>query len=348
MKRRVLLGMSGGIDSSVAAILLLQQAYEVIGVTFRFLPPETTAIAEQKASLLAKKLGIKHFIYDVQQLFSNQIIDYFATEYLQGKTPFPCTRCNQTMKWPFLFELAEQHQCQYVATGHYANIEHTTDYPHITQATDPDKDQSFFLWPLLNMPIERILLPLGKLTKQQVIQIAKENGFQSHTKQKESTGICFCKGDYRDFLKTWTESKKITIAPGKFTDEKGKFMAQHKGYPYFTIGQRRGFGTQFNQALYVKEIHPEQNEVVLAPHTSLFRTHFHINKLIFPYTHLDTHPKLWVKIRYRKQATPCQLKRLSNNTAEVLLKEPLDAIAPGQTAVFYIENKVIGGGFIVK
>lgn len=338
--------MSGGIDSSVAAILLLQQGYEVIGVTFRFLTPEQTYTAEQKAVSLAKKLGIKHFIYDVQQLFSNQIIDYFATEYLQGKTPFPCTRCNQTMKWPLLFELAEQHQCQYVATGHYANIEHTTDYPHITQATDPDKDQSFFLWPLLNMPIERILLPLGKLTKQQVIQIAKENGFQSHTKQKESTGICFCKGDYRDFLKTWTESKKITIAPGKFTDEKGKFMAQHKGYPYFTIGQRRGLGTHFNRALYVKEINPHQNEVILAPHSSLYRNNFIIDDCIFPTSQFATHPDLWVKIRYRKQATPCRLRFLSTHQAEVLLGEPLDAIAPGQTAVFYIGDTVVGGGFI--
>ena len=340
--------MSGGIDSSVAAILLLQQGYEVIGVTFRFLTPEQTYTAEQKAVSLAKKLGIKHFIYDAQHTFTENIIDYFATEYIKGRSPFPCTRCNQKMKWPLLFDLAKQHQCQYVATGHYANIDCTTDYPHITQATDPDKDQSFFLWPLLNMPMERILLTLGHLTKQQVIQIAKENGFQTHTQQKESTGICFCKGDYRDFLKTWTESKNISITSGKFTDENGKFMAQHKGYPYFTIGQRRGFGTQFNQALYVKEIHPEQNEVVLAPHTSLFKTSFYIDNLIFPHTHMAEHPKLWVKIRYRKQATPCQLKRLSNNTAEVLLKEPLDAIAPGQTAVFHIENKVIGGGFIVK
>lgn len=346
MNRKVLLGMSGGIDSSVAAILLLQQGYEVIGVTFRFLPPETTAIAEQKASSLAKKLGIKHFIHDAQQQFSNQIIDYFATEYLKGKTPFPCTECNRTMKWPLLFELAEQHQCHFVATGHYANITHEDNTHHITQAIDTDKDQSFFLWPLLNMPIERILLPLGPYTKQEVIQIAKKHGFQSHTQQKESTGICFCKGDYRNFLTTWAQHKNITIPQGIFTDENGKFMAHHKGYPYFTVGQRRGFGTQFNQALYVKEIHPEYNQVVLAPHTSLFKHQFTIKNCLFPHKHLATHPQLWVKIRYRKQATPCHILLQDNHTAQIYLNEPLDAIAPGQTAVFYIKNQLIGGGFI--
>ena len=346
MHQRVLLGMSGGIDSSVAAILLQQQGYEVVGVTFRFLPAQHTQEAEQRAIQLAQKLGIQHFIYDAQKEFRKQIIDYFTEDYLKGRTPFPCTQCNRKMKWPLLLELADQHQCQYVATGHYANIRHINQTPYITQATDPEKDQSFFLWPLLNMPIKRMILPLGKLTKQQVIQIAIDNGCNIHIQTKESTSICFCPKDYRDYIAQWAQDNNIEISEGKFTDENGDFLASHKGYPYFTIGQRRGLGTHFNRALYVKEINPHQNEVILAPHSSLYRNNFIIDDCIFPTLQFATHPDLWVKIRYRKQATPCRLRFLSTHQAEVLLGEPLDAIAPGQTAVFYIGDTVVGGGFI--
>lgn len=346
MNNKVLLGMSGGIDSSVAAILLQQQGYEVIGVTFRFLNPQRTKESEERAIHLAQHLGIKHILHDAQEPFEQHIIDYFTREYLKGRTPFPCTECNRVMKWPLLFELANQHQCQYVATGHYANTTTSHEAQYISQAIDLEKDQSFFLWPLLNLPMERILFPLGKLTKQQVTQIAQDRGFTTFSKTKESTSICFCDGDYRDFLHQWFQKKNITIPSGIFTDENGNFMATHKGYPYFTIGQRRGLGVHFNRALYVKEIHPHNNEVVLAPHSSLYQNSFTITNYLFPTPSLANHPLLWVKIRYRKQATPCHIQLLSKQLAQVVLHEPLDAIAPGQTAVFYIENTVIGGGFI--
>lgn len=346
MNKRVLLGMSGGIDSSVAAILLLQQGYEVIGVTFRFLHPQHTQDAEQRAINLAKQLKIKHFLHDAQNEFKTKVIDYFTNEYLKGRTPFPCTQCNRSMKWPLLFELAALHKCQYVATGHYANIQNIDNTDYIAQALDQNKDQSFFLWPLLNMPLHQVIFPLGNLTKQQVIQIAKVHGYHANTDTKESTSICFCKGDYRDFIQQWTQNNNITIPHGNFIDENGKIIAQHKGYPYFTVGQRRGLGTHFNRALYVKEINPQSNEITLTPHNLLFQNLLKVKDCVFPNTTLTTHPNLWVKIRYRKQFTPCQIELLNTHQALVTLHEPLDAIAPGQTAVFYLNNTVVGGGFI--
>lgn len=338
--------MSGGTDSSVAAILLREQGYEVVGVTFRFLPTEATDIAIKLAASVAARLQIEHYVVDAVEAFSIEVIDYFMEEYMKGRTPFPCTRCNERMKWPLLFRYALKLNCDYVSTGHYVRIVSEDGSSLLAMGKDKDKDQSFFLWPLLDWPLQRVLFPLGEMSKDEVKACAEKMGLRQVSKQKESIGLCFCPNDYRPYLSKILVERKREIASGYFFDEKGKIVGVHHGYPFYTVGQRRGLGLQLNSAIYVKEIEPETNKVILAPHSSLYKKDFKVRAVRFPYRHYMGDKRLWVRIRYRKQYTPCMLEWLEGDSMKVILDEPLDAIAPGQTAVFYCDDMVVGGGYI--
>ncbi len=345
-KPSCLLGMSGGTDSSVAAMLLQEQGYTVIGVTFRFWENDSSIKQLQDAQALATKLGIQHIIHDAQNIFKAEIVDYFTAEYLAGRTPVPCVKCNNQLKWKLLFDLSEKLNCETISTGHYSNRIEKNGFFHIEKGVDPDKDQSFFLWGLPQNILKKIVLPLGKYTKKQVREIANKKGFPTISKKKDSLGVCFCSDDYRPFLRE--QASDFIFKEGNYINEKGEILGRHQGYPFYTIGQRRGLGIHLNRAIFVKEIIPESNTVVLAPLKSLYKTEFFLKdwNLINDTDFTNTFDII-TKIRYRKQATPSRVIKLKNDLLKVELAEPLESIAPGQAAAFYKGDIVLGGGIIV-
>ena len=315
-KKRVLLGMSGGTDSSVAAILLQEAGYEVTGVTFRFYELNDSVEYLEDARMLAERLGIEHITYDARKVFREQIITYFIDEYLSGHTPVPCTLCNNYLKWPLLAKLADEMGIFYIATGHYVRKMLLGEKYYIVPAR----------------------------------ALAAARGFEKAATKKDSLGVCFCPMDYRSFLKQYLghNSAPIKVEKGKFLDEKGNFIAWHEGYPFYTIGQRRGLGIDLNRAVFVKEIHPVENTVVLSSLQGLAKTEMWLkdwnmvdeSRLIGP-------EDIIVKIRYRKQENHCKVQITEKGLLYIHLYEPLTAIAPGQAAAFYKDGLLLGGGIIV-
>lgn len=338
--------MSGGTDSSVAALLLQDAGYEVTGITFRFYEKDNNTEYLEDARDLCKRLGIKHLTHDVRDTFRQTIIDYFIREYMAGHTPVPCTLCNNNLKWPLLQKIADEKGIYHFATGHYVRRRLIDGFYHITAGADPDKDQSFFLWGLPQDILQRMLLPMGELTKTRVREIAAERGFLKAAHKRDSLGVCFCPMDYRTFLRR--ELPEGSIRPGKFFDETGHFIASHEGYPFYTIGQRRGLGIDLNRAVFVKEIIPDENKVILSELKSLEKTEMRLKEwnITNPASLLGK-DDIIVKIRYRKQANRCTVTLQPGNTLHVQLHEPLTAIAAGQAAAFYKEDIVLGGGIIL-
>lgn len=372
--KRVLLGMSGGTDSSVAAMRLLEAGYEVIGVTFRFYELNGSTEYLEDARNLAERLGIRHITYDAREIFAQQIIEYFVQEYLAGRTPVPCTLCNNYLKWPLLAKIADEMGIFYIATGHYAQNIQLNETFYITYAADSDKDQTFFLWGLKQDILNRMLLPMGDITKAEARSWAAEHGFRKVATKKDSIGVCFCPMDYRTFLKDWLvrngqmsvsnseasinnsqtsgsdkQAWSDRIRRGRFVDEKGTFIAWHEGYPFYTIGQRRGLGIHLNRPVFVKEIDPENNEVMLASLSSLEKTEMWLKdwNLVNQERTLGR-SDIIVKIRYRKQENYGTITVTSDHLLHVQLHEPLTAIAPGQAAAFYGDGLLLGGGIIVN
>ena len=372
--KRVLLGMSGGTDSSVAAMRLLEAGYEVIGVSFRFYELNGSTEYLEDARNLAERLGIRHITYDAREIFARQIIEYFVQEYLAGRTPVPCTLCNNYLKWPLLAKIADEMGIFYIATGHYAQNIQLNETFYITYAADSDKDQTFFLWGLKQDILNRMLLPMGDITKAEARSWAAEHGFRKVATKKDSIGVCFCPMDYRTFLKDWLvrngqmsvsnseasinnsqtsgsdkQAWSDRIRRGRFVDEKGTFIAWHEGYPFYTIGQRRGLGIHLNRPVFVKEIDPEKNEVVLASLSSLEKTEMWLKdwNLVNQERTLGR-SDIIVKIRYRKQENHGTITVTSDHLLHVQLHEPLTAIAPGQAAAFYGDGLLLGGGIIVN
>ena len=339
--------MSGGTDSSVAALLLQDAGYEVVGVTFRFYEKDGETEYLNDARELCNRLGIKHIISDQRDVFRSTIIDYFIREYMAGHTPVPCTLCNNYLKWPLLRQIADQMGIYHIATGHYVQKQLIDNHWHIINGADEDKNQSFFLWGLPQDILERMVLPMGGLTKQCVREIAEQRGFIKAARKKDSLGVCFCPMDYRTFLRDNVSVE--AIQRGEFVDVDGNFIAMHEGYPFYTIGQRRGLGIDLNQAVFVKDIIPSQNKVVLGNLRSLERSQMRLKdwNIINPDQLLNKDDVI-VKIRYRKQENHCTVTLLPDNTLHIRLHEPLTAIAPGQAAAFYRNGVVLGGGIIME
>ena len=343
---RVLLGMSGGTDSSVAAILLLEAGYEVTGITFRFFEKDDQTEYLEDAREICNRLGIRHLVYDARQLFKEHIINYFIDEYMQGRTPVPCTLCNNYLKWPLLQEVADKEGIYHLATGHYVQKRFLDGYWHITAGADADKDQSFFLWGLPQSILERMLLPMGSLTKTRVRELAAERGHLKAATKKDSLSICFSPMDYRTFLRENTNPD--SIKPGFFYDEQDRILGKHEGYPFYTIGQRRGLGIYLNKALFVKEIHPQSNKIIICDNIrSLEQDEMWLsNWNITNPEKLIGKDDVIVKIRYRKQANRCTVTVTEDGRLHVKLHEPLASIATGQAAAFYRDDCVLGGGIV--
>lgn len=346
--RRVLLGMSGGTDSSVAAMRLQEAGYEVVGVTFRFYETEGEAAHLEDARALAERLGIVHFTHDVRRTFREEIVSYFIGEYMAGRTPVPCTLCNNRLKWPLLLRLADERGIPWIATGHYVRKVCREGKYYIAPAADRDKDQGFFLWGLPQETLARMLLPMGDTTKEEARRYAETRGFHRVATKRDSLGVCFCPMDYRSFLRREVAEAELP-GRGRFLDEEGNFLGWHEGYPFYTIGQRRGLGLQLNRPVFVKEVSVERNEVVLAPLASLYRQEMMLKEwnLVDERRVLEAQEVI-VKIRYRKQANRCRVSRTPEGLLHVSLIEPLEAIASGQAAAFYdAEGVLLGGGIIV-
>ena len=356
--KRVLVGMSGGIDSSAACIMLQEQGYEVVGVTMRtwdipshFSSPEQEQPDEiVEAQAVAARLGIEHHVADVREEFRKVIVQYFIDEYMRGRTPNPCVMCNPLFKERILCEWADRTGCQCIATGHYCQIEKRNGHCYIVTGDDATKDQSYFLWKLPQEILERMLFPLGGMTKETVREYLAQKGFEAKAKGGESMEICFIDKDYRDFLREHCPDIDERIGPGWFVDSKGVKLGQHKGFAYYTIGQRKGLGIAIGEPAYVLKINPEKNTVMLGNADQLKTEYMLVELPVAPdIEELLTCPNLSVRIRYRSRPIPCQVLQLPDN-GYLLVKFATEAsaITPGQSAVFYDGNRVLGGGFIAS
>lgn len=355
--KRVLVGMSGGIDSSATCIMLQEQGYEVVGVTMRtwdvasaFSTPgqeEPDFILEARA--LAQRLGIEHHVADVREEFKQVIVKHFIDEYLKGRTPNPCVMCNPLFKERLLCEWADKTGCDRIATGHYCRLEERHGKLYIVAGDDATKDQSYFLWRLPQEVLRRFLLPLGNYTKQEVREYLKQKGFEAKAKSGESMEVCFIEGDYRDFLRRECPDIDTLIGSGYYVDSKGVKIGRHQGFPYYTIGQRKGLGIALGQPAYVLRINAEKNTVMLGNADELKAEYMLVeDSLITDLQELLACPSLTVRIRYRSKPIPCRVVPLENGQMLVRFLAEASAVAPGQSAVFYDGQRVLGGAFIAS
>ncbi len=351
-KKRILVGMSGGIDSSAACIMLQEEGYEVIGVTLRTWDlPNTPPIPQyiEDASQLADKLGIKHYVADVRERFKDTIVKYFIDEYLKGRTPNPCVMCNPIIKERVLCEWADKMGCDYIATGHYCQIEERNGNLYIVAGEDVTKDQSYFLWKLPQDILRRMKFPLGGFTKQQVRDYLAQKGFEAKSQGGESMEICFIESDYRDFLRRHCPNIDSKIGPGIFVNNNGATLGKHKGYPYYTIGQRKGLEIALGYPAYVLRINAEKNTVVLGGVDDLKAGYMLLEDYnIADFEELQSVENLCVRIRYRSKPILCKVFKIDDKNLVVKFLEEASAITPGQSAVFYDDRRVLGGAFIAS
>lgn len=356
-EKRVLVGMSGGIDSSATCILLQEQGYEVVGVTMRTwdIPTHFSSPTQEQpdeiveAQELAAQLGIEHHVADVRKEFKEVIVKYFIDEYMRGRTPNPCVMCNPLFKERILCEWADRTNCAWVATGHYCRLENRNGIRYIITGDDCTKDQSYFLWKLPQNILQRMMFPLGGMTKAAVRDYLAQKGFETKAKGKESMEICFIDKDYRDFLKEHCPDIDEKIGAGWFVDSKGLKLGQHKGFAYYTIGQRRGLEIALGKPAYVLKINPDKNTVMLGDADQLKADHMLIEDInVADIQEVLNCSQLSVRIRYRSQPIPCKAGILEDGRILVKFLSEATAITPGQSAVFYDGNRVLGGGFIAS
>lgn len=341
MKEKVILGLSGGVDSAVSATLLKNEGYEVIGV---FLDANLTS--SNDASQVAKNAGIEFICHDFCDTLEENVCKYFIDEYLNGRTPNPCIMCNPTSKFKILCEYAEKFDAKYVATGHYLKTD-VREINGIVQKvivkSDSNKDQSYMLCRLTPEIIQKVKFPLSDfLTKDEVRAKAKEFGI--HVAEKpDSMEICFVPTTHTEYI----ESKGYSLPKGNFVDKNGNILGAHNGIHHYTVGQRKGLGISAKTKLFVEEINPETNEVILSD-TDILCNKILIKDVNFCVKGYENSIfSADVKIRYSSRENKATVKIIENNTAEIVFDEPVRAPAKGQSAVFYIENALIGGGFIV-
>lgn len=354
-QHRVLVGMSGGIDSSAVCIMLQEQGYEVVGVTMRTwdIPSHFSSPSQEQpdevleAQALAARLGIEHHVADVRDEFRKVIVQYFIDEYMHGRTPNPCVMCNPLFKERILCEWADRTGCAWIATGHYCRLEDRNGYRYIITGDDPTKDQSYFLWKLPQSILKRMLFPLGGMTKTEVRAYLASKGFEAKAKGGESMEICFIDKDYHLFLKEHCPDIDEQIGPGWFVDSKGVKLGQHKGFAYYTIGQRKGLEIALGKPAYVLKINPAKNTVMLGDAQMLLSEYMLVEDVnVINREELFTCPSLSVRIRYRSRPIPCKVAELPDGKLLVKFAEEASAITPGQSAVFYDGNRVLGGAFI--
>jgi len=355
-KNRVVVAMSGGVDSSVCAYLLKKQGYEVIGITMQIWQDASEDFKQKEggccsisavydARRVANKIGIPYYVTNLKDRFNEKVIQYFIDEYIEGRTPNPCIVCNRYMKFDDLLKKALEIDAFYVATGHYGIIEKDESRNRfiLRKSVDPTKDQTYALYNLNQFQLEHTLLPLGRFTKNQIRQIAEEAGL-SVAQKPDSQEICFIDTDYKDFLKQKVPEK---IKPGLFVDKNGKVLGQHKGIPFYTIGQRKGLGISVGKPLYVIDINGKENTIVLGDESDLEVKEFLAHKLNWiAIEKLEKKINVNAKIRYNFHEQPAMVVPEDQDCVRVIFDTPQKAVTPGQSVVFYQDDVVVGGGII--
>ncbi|MFA5165099.1 MAG: tRNA 2-thiouridine(34) synthase MnmA [Candidatus Omnitrophota bacterium] len=342
--KRVVVAMSGGVDSSVAAFLLKEQGFEVIGLTMRLWADNRRAVADAKR--VAAKLGIPHHVIDLRREFERDVIRYFCSEYIKGRTPNPCVVCNRMIKFGKLLEKAKMLGADLLATGHYARIgrDAASARFYIRQAADKSKDQSYFLFDLGQRQLARLSFPLGELEKSEVKRIAKSAGLKAVQDKPESQDICFItRKGYREFI----SGRVKGIRPGRVVDTRGKYMGTHKGIAFYTIGQREGLGIAAGKPIYVVKLNPRRNEVVVGDAAEVKGRELTAKNIRWMYRAGLSRPvRAQAKIRYNHWKSACRITPLSSRRVKAVFDEPQHAITPGQALVVYDGEKILGGGWI--
>lgn len=358
MKQRIVVAMSGGVDSSVAAALLKDEGYEVIGITMQLWPKEDCGPGRDRmccslegirdARYVAQKLGIPFYVTDFHKEFKKFVIDYFIRQYLEGFTPNPCIVCNEKIKFGALMEKAKELGADLVATGHYAAVYFDDKSKRfvLREGLDKSKDQSYVLFGLSQEQLGSTRFPLGGITKDNVRKIAKGLGLELVHAKKDSQEICFVEDDYAKYL---TKKAKVKIAPGPILNKDGEILGQHKGAPFYTIGQRHGLGITHKEPLYVIKTDVSKNQIVVGSKNDVLKKEFiagNLNWILFAEPKKEFRAS--VKIRYKHPKAPASISVLDQNEVRVIFDEPQEAPTPGQAAVFYDDELVIGGGWIKK
>lgn len=343
-ERKVLVGVSGGIDSTATCLMLKEQGYQIVGLYMWVWGDEPS-----EARLLAHQMGIELYVADERKEFRNTIVQGFIDEYKQGRTPNPCVMCNPLFKFRILAEWADKLGCRYIATGHYSMLQQVNGNINIVAGVDEKKDQSYFLWRLSQDVLKRCLFPLGQFTKLQVREYLRQKGYTLKAEGGESMEVCFIKGDYRDFLREHSPQIDQEIGQGWFVNSEGVKLGTHKGFPYYTIGQRKGLEIALGKPAYVLKINPQKNTVMLGDAEQLLAQYMIVEQcnIIDPQEFFSTN-QLTVRIRYRSQPIPCKVKALPEGKLLVRFHRQASAIAPGQSAVFYVDRRVVGGAFIAS
>lgn len=347
---RIAIGMSGGLDSAVAAALLVQQGHEVVGFTAHLWAEGSRCCSIQdamRARHVAQYLGFEHYVIDALDFFGERIVNGFVDEYLRGRTPSPCVLCNQIIKFGLLLRDAVELGCSHIATGHYARVEYRDGRYHLLRGVDPSKDQSYFLHRLNQGQLAHILFPLGNWTKQQVREFAHEMNLPVSFPD-ESQDLCFVPDNgYAEFL----EKRRPEIRrPGMIVDTEGKVIGQHEGFYRYTIGQREGLGVASDVRLYVKAVYPETNVIVVGRREEVMESRCRVVDVVWIAGQPPTDGlRCQVRLRYRHEGASAELRLLENGrVVEAIFAEPQFGVTPGQAAVFYEGEEVLGGGWIAK
>lgn len=355
-KKRVVIGMSGGVDSSATAALLAQQGYDVIGITLKVWPQDCISRAEDKccgpqavtdARTVCDQLGIPYYLVDESDEFQKQVIDYFKEEYQAGRTPNPCVMCNDRLKFGTLLSRARKLGADYIATGHYARVEETADGRMLLKkGRDPRKDQSYFLFSLKQDQLKHCMMPLGELTKNETRDVARAESLKTSEKE-ESMEICFVPDkDYKKFL---IDGAGVQKHQGEIVDLFGRVLGHHDGIEFYTIGQRRGIGISSSKPLYVVDIDAENNRVIVGGEEALEREEFFVERCNWiPFDNPPTEVRGRVHIRYNHPGIDGTIFPQPDGSARIQLDTPARAVTPGQACVFYDGDVVLGGGWITR